>query len=186
MSSFFKTDIFSYGAIVACMAVFGAIVTFIVYILLLRSLGAVLITRLNIYRRRRHLVVRAINSTIALLCIGLYLYLMLSIIRVQLTNLIPKQNKVEVVSVKSSKPDCVPSTNKSDRFEKTQLFNDLTSTDLKTRCSALVKACKYVYGVDFELLELDKNILTLVKQMTRSDDILERYLAEQAWSSRCQ
>lgn len=186
MSSFLATDVFGYGAIVACIAVFGAIVAFIVYILLLRSLGAVLITRLNIHRRRRHLVVRAINSIIALLCIGLYLGLMFPIIRVQLTNVIPKQNKVEVVSVKCSKPDCVHSTNKNDRFEKTQLIKDLTSTDLQTRCNALVKVCKYVYGVDAELLELDKNILISINQMTKSDDILERYLAEQAWSRRCQ
>ena len=145
MNTFFKTDVFGYGVVVVCIAVFGALAAFVVYILLLRSVGAVLITRLNIHRRRRHLVVRVVNSIIALICVGLYWILTLPMIKVQLANMSPSPNKTEVDSIKCSKSDLVPQKCQNDRLKKVQLLRDLSSADLSTRCDALVTACCFIY-----------------------------------------
>jgi hypothetical protein len=186
MNTFFKMDIVSYGVVVVCIAVCGAVAAFVVYVFLLRSLSVVLMTRLNVHRRRRDSVVRVLNGIMALLCVGLYLAFMIPMVRVQLANMSPVQNKVvEVVSDKCSKSDCGYKKCQNDRPGKVHLLQDLSSTDLQIRYKALDTACRYMYGLDHELLELDKSVLTLIEQLTKSDDVLERYLANKAWNYYC-
>lgn len=180
MDDFFKTDAFGYGFAAVFIAVFGAIVVFVIYLLLLRSLGAILITRLHIHRRRRNVIVGAINGIWCLLCIGLYLIVILPMVRVQLT----KMNASTSVDKTRVRHDRCSSKCHKDRSEKMQLLQNLTSTDRQVRYHALVMICKHSYGMNNELLELDKNIIAVLDQLTKSDDVMERYLAEQAW--RCQ
>ena len=199
MNEFFKTDIFGHGTAAACIVVFGAIILLIFYTYVLRSLGMIFITYLQIHRRRRHLVIRMTNTIGALLCVILYLLVVLPMARKQWLSMRLSANYSNTegfpadfytddnnncpTKTESNTPAPVPASVKNlqqDRLDKAKLLEDLNSTDKQIRCNAIGLVTKHIYGEDNESLDLDRNILTALDRLTKSEDALERYLAEHA------